>query len=134
LADGMRRHVERELARARAGARARGGTLQFVRPVVEKVVGVLRRTPQGERIDWRIRMPEDLAVPVDSQDLAELLGNLAENAAKWAASQVRIKGKQAGGEVALCVEDDGPGLPDERIATALARGERLDQTKPGSGL
>jgi signal transduction histidine kinase len=134
LADGMTRHVERELARARAGARVRGGTLQLVRPVAEKIVGVLRRTPRGERIDWRILIPEDLAAPVDPQDLAELLGNLAENAAKWAASQVRIEGEQTGGEVTLRVEDDGPGLRDEQIAVALTRGDRLDQTKPGSGL
>jgi signal transduction histidine kinase len=134
LAEGMTRHVERELARARAGARVRGRALQLMRPVAEQVVGVLRRTPRGERIDWRIRMPEDLAAPVDPQDLAELLGNLAENAAKWAASQVRIEGDRAGGEVTLRVEDDGPGLADEQIATALARGERLDRTQPGSGL
>jgi signal transduction histidine kinase len=47
---------------------------------------------------------------------------------------VRIEGDRAGGEVTLRVEDDGPGLPDEQIATALARGERLDRTQPGSGL
>ena len=47
---GMRRHVERELVRARTGLRARSGPVQPVRPVVEQVVGVLRRTPQGQKL------------------------------------------------------------------------------------
>jgi len=73
----------------------------------------------------------------DAQDLAEILGNLAENAAKWARSRVRLEGRRdeaAAGTVVLAVEDDGPGIPEDEADRALARGERLDATKPGSGL
>ncbi|ACL61002.1 sensor histidine kinase [Methylobacterium nodulans] len=134
LAVGMRRHVERELVRARAGLRARSGPVQPVRLVVEQVIGVLRRTPQGQKLLWEIDAADDLGVRMDAQDLTEILGNLAENAATWAAGAVRIEGRREDTAVALRVEDDGPGVPDEQVGTVLARGGRLDETRPGTGL
>ena len=71
---------------------------------------------------------------MDAQDLTEILGNLAENAATWAAGTVRIKGRRDGNAVTLCVEDDGPGVPENRVDDVLARGGRLDATRPGTGL
>jgi signal transduction histidine kinase len=134
VTDSMRRHVERELARARAGIGARLGAARPVRPVVEQVVGVLRRTPRGHDLEWAIDVPDDLRSPVEPQDLAEILGNLAENAAKWAAAKVSIEGHLEAETVAIGVADDGPGVPEDQIATVLARGERLDEAQPGSGL
>lgn len=131
---GMRRHVERELVRARTGLRARSGPVQLVRPVVEQVVGVLQRTPQGRRLSWEIKAMDSLGIRMDAQDLTEILGNLAENAATWAADKVRIEGSRDGDAVTLLVEDDGPGVLEEQIGTVLARGGRLDQTRPGTGL
>jgi signal transduction histidine kinase len=130
--------VERELARARAGARA-AGSARHASPasVAEQVLAVLRRTPRGQALDWEVDIPESLVVEADPQDLAEMLGNLAENAAKWAEERVRITGRVADGPrggVALAVEDDGPGIPEGEAETALARGGRLDATKPGTGL
>jgi signal transduction histidine kinase len=96
----------------------------------------MRRTPRGKELGWHIDMPDDLAVAVDAQDLTEMLGNLVENAAHWARSRVRLRGRQ-GSDVAgllVVVEDDGPGVPDQEIETVLARGGRLDATKPGAGL
>jgi signal transduction histidine kinase len=68
--------------------------------------------------------------------LTEMLGNLTENAMKWARDRVRLAGRQeeASGAVLLSVEDDGPGIPEVEAATALSRGGRLDATKPGAGL
>ena len=134
LAAAMRRHVERELVRARAGAGARSGPVQPIRPIVEQVIGVLRRTPQGQELSWEIDAPDDVGVRMDTQDLTEILGNLAENAAAWAARAVKIEGRREGHAVALRVEDDGPGVSEELIGTVLARGGRLDQTRPGTGL
>jgi signal transduction histidine kinase len=131
---GMRRHVERELVRARIGLRARSGTVHPVRPVVEQVVSVLRRTPQGKKLTWEIDATDGLGVRMDAQDLAEILGNLAENAAIWADGTVRIVGRRDGNAVMLRVEDDGPGVPEDRIDAVLARGGRLDETRPGTGL
>jgi signal transduction histidine kinase len=134
VADGMRRHVERELARARAGLASRAGTPQSVAAVVDQVIGVLRRTPMGHRLAWTNAVPDDLRVSVDAQDLAELLGNLAENAAKWAVRAVRIAGRRLGDELLVSIEDDGPGIPGAKIETALVRGGRLDESQSGSGL
>lgn len=134
VADSMRRHVERELARARAGLPARGGPPQAVRPVIDQVIGVLRRTPRGHDLAWRVELDDHVGVDVDAQDLAEMLGNLAENAAKWARGTVRITANLEAGEVVISVEDDGPGIPDKAVGSALARGGRLDETQPGTGL
>jgi signal transduction histidine kinase len=71
---------------------------------------------------------------VEAQDLAELVGNLAENAVKWAAKRVRISARPERRDLALSVDDDGPGVPEDRIATVLARGGRLDEAQPGTGL
>lgn len=134
VADGMRRHVERELARARAGTRLGSVAAQPVRPIVDQVTAVLRRTPRGQSLHWEIDVAQDLAVPVDAQDLAEIVGNLGENAVKWATARIRIAGRARDGAVMVSVEDDGPGIPEDRIGTVLARGGRLDETQPGSGL
>ncbi|WP_262268435.1 sensor histidine kinase [Microvirga yunnanensis] len=131
---GMRRHVERELVRARIGLRARSGSVQPIRPVVEQVVGVLRRTPQGQKLTWEIEATDGLGIRMDAQDLAEILGNLAENASAWAASTVRIGSQREGETAILRIEDDGPGVPEDRIDAVLARGGRLDETRPGTGL
>jgi len=134
ITTGMRRHVERELVRARTGLRTRSGSVQPVRPVVEQVIGVLRRSPQGQRLSWEVEGTDSIKVRMDAQDLAEILGNLAENAGAWAVGTVRIASRQDGNAVVLQVEDDGPGVPEDQIETVLARGGRLDETRPGTGL
>jgi signal transduction histidine kinase len=68
------------------------------------------------------------------QDLAEIVGNLGENAVKWAASRVRILGQEDRGTVTISVEDDGSGIPYRQVETVLSRGGRLDEAQPGSGL
>ena len=131
---GMRRHVERELVRARTGLRALSGPAQPVHPIAEQVVGVLRRTPHGQNLTWEIDATDALKVQMDAQDLTEILGNLAENAATWAARTVRVEGRRDGSAIVLRVEDDGPGVPGDRVEAVLARGGRLDETRPGTGL
>jgi signal transduction histidine kinase len=95
---------------------------------------VLRKTPQGQALSWKTAAMDDLAVRMDAQDLAEILGNLAENAATWASGAVRIEGRREADAVTLSVEDDGPGVPEDRFDIVLARGGRLDETRPGTGL
>lgn len=134
VADTIRRHVERELARARAGSRTHLGPPQPLRPVLDRVVDVLQRTPRGHGLRWVVDVAPDLKTIVDPQDLAEIFGNLTENAVQWAKTQVRISGQDQGDAISLSVEDDGPGIPEAEFETALARGGRLDQSKPGTGL
>jgi signal transduction histidine kinase len=75
-------------------------------------------------------------VRVERQDLDEMLGNLVENAAKYGGGRVFVTVEPpANGKVAILIEDDGPGIPAERLAELFTRGTRLDTTgKPGTGL
>lgn len=130
----MRRHVDRELARARLGSRPRHGPAVAVRPVVEQVVSVLCRTPRGHELGWEVAVDDDAATTLDLHDLAEVVGNLADNATKWAESRVRILGRREGNAVVLVVEDDGPGIAEDKLGAVTARGDRLDESRPGSGL
>jgi len=74
----------------------------------------------------------DLKVIVE--DLEEMLGNLIDNACKWARSQVLVHAESADGRLRIVVEDDGPGIPEKRQVEVLERGRRLDEKIPGSGL
>jgi signal transduction histidine kinase len=133
VAAAMRRHVQRELARARIAA---GLTPATCRPaeVAARVVGVVRRTPDGARLTWRQAVPADLVAPIDADDLTEVLGALVENAARHAVSSVALSGGRDGTGVVLSVADDGPGIPADRRAAMLERGGRLDTRGDGSGL
>jgi signal transduction histidine kinase len=70
----------------------------------------------------------------ERQDLEEMLGNLIDNACKWARSNVRVRCESNGGRLVFLVEDDGPGLSAEQRSQVGERGERLDESVPGSGL
>lgn len=133
VATAMRRHVDRELARARLAGNRAGG-LARVGDVARGVVAVVSRTPDGSRLEWAIDIADDTLAFIDPDDLAEALGNLVENAARHARSKVGIRAAQAPGGVTITVADDGPGIAPERIDEALGRGGRLADTGPGAGL
>ncbi len=80
-------------------------------------------------------LDSDLKVAVEATDMDEMLGNLLENGYKWAKSQIRVYSEIVSDlSVALVVEDDGPGIPNNMKDLALKRGVRLDEATPGSGL
>lgn len=133
IADTMRGHVERELARARAAALA-GSASADVAATIARIHAVLGRTPDGQRLRWRITVPEGLAAAIDPADLVEALGALAENAARHASTEVAIEAREEGGRVRITIADDGPGVPEESLAEIARRGRRLDERMPGEGL
>ena len=71
---------------------------------------------------------------IDPDDLTELIGNLADNARKWAHNSVTVGFEQRGDASVLSFEDDGPGVPPEKRQAVMERGTRLDRSRPGSGL
>lgn len=130
----IRRHVERELARARSAPRAGAPARSRIAEVAGRVVDVVRRTPRGEMLRFEVAVPPAMTAAVDETDLAEILGNLTENAARFAVTVVRIEAAEDKGETVLVVTDDGPGIPAERRGEAVARGVRLDLRGDGAGL
>lgn len=133
LADQMRQHVQRELARARTGG-ASAGRSTVLAPVLERLAASLRRTPAGEALAWRLDIPAELRVAADPDDLTELFGSLLDNACKWARSTIAVQATNEGPKARIAVLDDGPGAPDAALASLADRGVRLDESVPGTGL
>src|SRR5262249_44940049 len=72
--------------------------------------------------------------PIDGVDLTELLGNLLDNARKWASSRVAVTYEVRDGASLLTIDDDGLGVPDNRVSEIAQAGRRLDEGRQGSGL
>ena len=131
-----RRHIDWHLARSRAAAAQRlPGLRTPLAPVAAGLVRVMQRVhaARGLRIDTT-GVPDALAFAGEEQDLQEMLGNLLDNACKWARATVRISATATVDGLCVAVEDDGPGIAEAARAAVLARGVRMDETVPGSGL
>jgi signal transduction histidine kinase len=139
-ADLMRDQVNWYLERARAAARAGSlGASTEAAPVVESIVRTLAKIHRDRAVAFDTSVPAALRFRGERQDLEEMIGNLVDNAGKWARGRVLVSAEpepERDGRLYLLirVDDDGPGLPAESRAEVLRRGARLDETKPGSGL
>ena len=132
----MRRQTDYHLAQARAAAS--GGTSSAARSSVREATQALVRTMARLHAERRLmfddRVTDDGVVRCQREDLDEMLGNLLDNASKWARSRVIVRATRTGGDVLIAVEDDGPGLPASMREAVLRRGVRVDEAAPGSGL
>ena len=138
----MRDQVTRHLERARIAARATVvGSVTEVAPVATALTRTMEKIyhPRGIAID--LDAPEGVRFRGERQDLEEMLGNLVDNACKWAQARVSIEVTQERRQddpikviVRVVVDDDGPGLSPADRDQVARRGQRLDETKPGSGL
>jgi signal transduction histidine kinase len=127
--------VERVLARIRAAGPLSAATGRASIPqVLQDLVFSLDLIHRERGIRIEVDCPRDAVFPGDAADLAEMLGNLMDNACKWARGVVRVVVSIEARRLVILIDDDGPGIPAERRAAALTRGGRLDQTVPGSGL
>ena len=130
----MTGHVDHYLARARIAARHRTlGAGAAVLPVAEGLRRTLARIHQDRGLELVVA-GEDAVFRGDREDLEEMIGNLVDNACKWAAAKVHVSIRRRGDDIEISIADDGPGLKAEERAAALTRGRRLDESKPGSGL
>ena len=133
--DCMSRQVNYHLARARAAASGPSGAAPCaVAPCAEAVVRTLLKLHAGREIDISSSIAAELSVRVQREDFEEILGNLLDNACKWASSKVAVTAIEDGALIILAVDDDGPGLAPELRTVVLTRGVRLDETTAGSGL
>ena len=133
--DTMTDAVQHHLARAQAVGGAR---LLGVRADAAHAIEALARTlPRMSERDIEVEVAlsaKPLWFAGEAQDLSELLGNLLDNACKWATAKVRIAAARANDRLKVEIGDDGPGIAAEQRAKALQRGGRLDERTPGSGL
>jgi signal transduction histidine kinase len=130
----MTRAVQHHLARSQAVGGAR---LLGVRADAAHAIEALARTlprMSGRDIHLEVVLDKPLWFAGEAQDLSELLGNLLDNACKWAAGRVRIAAARVNDRLKVEIGDDGPGIAADQRAIALQRGGRLDERKPGSGL
>jgi signal transduction histidine kinase len=131
----MRRQVEYHLAQARAeGAGVDPSARYPVRDCAEGLVRTLDRLHAERGLTIRIDVAPEHVVRCDCEDLEEMLGNLLDNACKWARSTVSLTSRLDGGAVVLAVDDDGAGIDPSLRDAVLQRGVRADEAAPGSGL
>jgi signal transduction histidine kinase len=132
--DRMRRQIEYHLAHARAAASgATPGARCAVAISAEGLARTLERLHAGRALTIAVDVPADHSVRGQREDLDEMLGNLLDNACKYARQHVRITSANGDDRIRISVEDDGPGVPQQMRESVLQRGVRADEAAPGSG-
>ncbi|MER8650049.1 ATP-binding protein [Mesorhizobium sp. M1148] len=131
----MQKQVDHYLQRARVAAQRDSVVYRTpVTPLVQRMVRVLQKLKPDVSLSLTL-LAADIVFAGEREDLEELLGNLLDNAMKWAKSTVAVSvTPAAAGLFELSIEDDGPGIPEDKARDVLKRGRRLDETKPGTGL
>jgi signal transduction histidine kinase len=129
----VQQRLNRELNRARLSGDALPGALFDCDAELPGLLATLNMI-HGEHLALSYVAPPGLQLPWDREDLLELLGNLLDNACKWADAEVRLSVIERSDGFALSVEDDGPGIPEEQRTQVFSRGTRLDEQTHGHGL
>ena len=130
--ESMNQNVQHYLKRAQAAARAEAlGARTEIGPVLEGLARLMGKLHAPKSVE--IHSAQDAVFRGDVRDFEEMLGNLMDNACKWAAREVHVRVETNDG-LRIHVDDDGPGLTPNERAEALQRGVRLDETTPGTGL
>ena len=138
-ATAMQGQLEHYLQRARIAAQRDSVVYRTpVTPLLERMARVMAKLNAGMTVTF-IPPSEEMIFAGEREDLEEIVGNLLENAMKWGRRRVTISLAAAPpvdghGMFSIVIEDDGPGVPDDKAREVMKRGKRLDETKPGSGL
>jgi signal transduction histidine kinase len=130
----MDRRIRHHLSRARLaalGGPERARTL--LAPRVADHIGAFGKLFADKGLVYEIDIATDIAIACEAQDLDELLGNLLDNASKWARRRVVVGADRVGPMVEITIEDDGPGLSDQQAVDVMRAGHRLDESAPGYG-
>ncbi len=133
----MRTQITHHLDRARVAARSSViGDTTDVDGVLQALKRTVDRLYEERGLDVEVASISGLKFQGEKQDFEEMVGNLLDNACKWARSRVRAEARPGKGAArfTVIVDDDGPGLTEAELAKGVRRGQRLDETKPGSGL
>lgn len=135
MSDQVRHYLDRARAAALAGTL---GTMTEITPLIAAFERTFAKIYRDKGLEIVVDLPQKARFRGERQDFEEMVGNLIDNACKWANSRVRIGGELSEEDGRLClnlyIDDDGPGLPEAVRNDMLKRGRRLDESKPGSGL
>ncbi len=130
----MNHMVAYQLQRARAGAAAGLAPRVPLARAAERLAAAMAKVYREKDLQIDLRIEPGLVFRGAEEDLTELLGNLMDNACKWARRCVRVSADEDAGRLRVRVEDDGPGIPPDQARQVLERGSRLDQATPGHGI
>jgi len=133
----MSKQVDHHLRRARAVARGQSlGAKTSVNETVNSLVRTLDRIYCHRNLDFQVISPDSLWFRGEKRDLEEMIGNLLDNACKWAKSSIAVTVKiddNQHSKIRITIDDDGIGMSAGQYANVLKRGTRLDETTPGTG-
>ena len=134
--DTVRKQVDYHLSRAQAAAAVKvPGMRTAVEPVIRGLVRVMQRVHADRQLEFVVLPdPANLAFRGEEQDLQEMLGNLIDNASKWARSRIEIQVSDESGKLRVRIDDDGKGIAETERDHVLKRGVRADEQVPGTGL
>ena len=132
-AERMRDLIDRELNRARIAGSALAGRRFRPATDIAELADVIRQLHRDRQLDLQLVIDAEDQLPLDQQDMLELVGNLLENAAKWARHRIRLT-LGTGDGMRLVIEDDGPGINRDSRSLILTRGTRLDESEEGHGI
>lgn len=126
--------VEYQLQRASTTGASNLGQQINIKTVTNRLLQSLQKVYLDKAIKVELAIDDSLLFKGDEGDLMELLGNLMDNAFKWASHNVKISAQTSNHKLSLSIMDDGPGIAEEQIATLLQRGTRADQAVAGHGI
>lgn len=130
--DLIRQRADRQLQAARLGVERMMSA--DVGELAGKLIQVLKPVHTDREIDWQLDVGSNVRVEADPADLAEALGNVLDNASKWAHSKIAVTVARDGDDVTVRVADDGEGIPPEELTSVMTRGKHGEDTNGGSGL
>ncbi len=126
--------LDRELKRARLSGAPGPGQQVILGEEIGQLIDALRKIYKDRPLEFECSVPQRGVVAGDREDMLELLGNLLDNACKWARSRISLTAECKEEGLHICIEDDGPGCPEEEFERLSRRGTRLDESASGHGL
>lgn len=132
--DKIHAQINRSLARIRAGNASATAYSTDLKTSAERLARLFRATSNDDKLNLELDIEDGTIVAMDQQDIEEVLGNLIENAVKWHRRTIRLSSRMKEDRIHIRIDDDGPGVPEERRKDVLRPGERLDVSAPGTGL
>lgn len=132
-AERMHAMIDRELNRARLSGSAMAGKSFHPAQDIGDVVDTVQMLHHQKQLEIQTHIDAPGQLPYDQEDMLELIGNLLENAAKWAREKIRLD-LRVNGQLRLVIEDDGPGIDSDIRDSIMNRGKRLDEATEGHGI